>query len=316
VIIAFFVVLVGAPIGLVRTLPGVNSADGETILIARMPEDGGWSQDQIDIPPGEVVKFRLTSEDVVHGFAIGKTGIGSSEILPGKWSEISWTPQEPGEYTFYCTRWCGPNHWRMTGTIRVEDPSGVNVEPNSDGPPLYQELGIDLDQRAFLTEFQQIQPSVSNGEELQLDRAPVFSISDQPMAMTPLQAWNELRHDPDLQAYSDQHLWDLTAYEWMKMFSNDRRAEGRILYESNCAACHGVDGEGDGDMAGYTTDPNPADFTRLDHMATASSALLQGKIIRGGMGTGMPYWGTIFTEAQTWSLVSYLWELTFQAKVE
>lgn len=27
--------------------------------------------------------------------------------------------------------------------------------------------------------------------------------------------------------------------------------------------------------------------------------MLQGKILRGGMGTGMPYWGPIFTEEQT-----------------
>jgi hypothetical protein len=40
-------------------------------------------------------------------------------------------------------------------------------------------------------------------------------------------------------------------------------------------------------------------------MLGASPALLQGKIIRGGMGTGMPYWGPIFTEAQTWALVDY-----------
>jgi len=38
---------------------------------------------------------------------------------------------------------------------------------------------------------------------------------------------------------------------------------------------------------------------------------MQGKIIRGGMGTGMPYWGPIFTEAQTWALVDYLWSFTF-----
>jgi hypothetical protein len=42
-----------------------------------------------------------------------------------------------------------------------------------------------------------------------------------------------------------------------------------------------------------------------------SSATLQGKIMRGGMGTGMPYWGPIFTEAQTWALVDVLWDFVF-----
>jgi mono/diheme cytochrome c family protein len=29
------------------------------------------------------------------------------------------------------------------------------------------------------------------------------------------------------------------------------------------------------------------------------------------MGTGMPYWGPIFTDAQVWSLVAYLWTFQF-----
>ena len=47
-------------------------------------------------------------------------------------------------------------------------------------------------------------------------------------------------------------------------------------------------------------------------MLGASPALLQGKIVRGGMGTGMPYWGPIFTDEQIWSLVAYLWTFQFQ----
>jgi len=29
------------------------------------------------------------------------------------------------------------------------------------------------------------------------------------------------------------------------------------------------------------------------------------------MGTGMPYWGPIFTNQQIWSLVDYLWTFQF-----
>ncbi len=55
----------------------------------------------------------------------------------------------------------------------------------------------------------------------------------------------------------------------------------------------------------------PADFTDPATMLSASPARLQGKILRGGMGTGMPYWGPIFTEDQTWDLVDYLWAFQF-----
>jgi hypothetical protein len=55
----------------------------------------------------------------------------------------------------------------------------------------------------------------------------------------------------------------------------------------------------------------PKDFTDPQQMLGASSALLQGKIIRGGMGTGMPYWGTIFTDEEIEALIDYIWTFQF-----
>ncbi len=46
-------------------------------------------------------------------------------------------------------------------------------------------------------------------------------------------------------------------------------------------------------------------------MLGASPALLQGKILRGGMGTGMPNWGPIFDEQQIWDLDAYLYTYQF-----
>jgi mono/diheme cytochrome c family protein len=60
-------------------------------------------------------------------------------------------------------------------------------------------------------------------------------------------------------------------------------------------------------MPGHA-DSGPTDFTRAETMLGASPALLHGKIVRGGMGTGMPYWGPIFTEEQVWALVAYLYD--------
>jgi mono/diheme cytochrome c family protein len=56
----------------------------------------------------------------------------------------------------------------------------------------------------------------------------------------------------------------------------------------------------------------PADFTDPARMLGASPALLEGKILRGGMGTGMPMWGSIFTEQQIWDLVAYLYSFQFK----
>ena len=56
----------------------------------------------------------------------------------------------------------------------------------------------------------------------------------------------------------------------------------------------------------------PTDFTDARTMAGGSSQIYYAKIQRGGMGTGMPYWGTIFTEEETWSIVDYLWTFLFK----
>jgi mono/diheme cytochrome c family protein len=55
----------------------------------------------------------------------------------------------------------------------------------------------------------------------------------------------------------------------------------------------------------------PVDFGDSTQMLGASLAVLQGKIIRGGMGTGMPYWGTIFTDEEIEALVDYIWTFQF-----
>jgi len=141
------------------------------------------------------------------------------------------------------------------------------------------------------------------------------------------------------QALSDEEVWDLVAYLWLNAATPERLATGEALYAKNCAACHGETGGGDGPggryMEGQPADSTtvgtthgetghgseepgghpekqPTDFTDARTMAGGSSRIYYAKIRRGGMGTGMPYWGTIFTEEETWSIVDYLWTFLFK----
>jgi len=58
----------------------------------------------------------------------------------------------------------------------------------------------------------------------------------------------------------------------------------------------------------------PGDFTEPRLLLGASPALLEGKIIRGGMGTGMPYWGPVFTEEEIDSLITYLYQFALEQR--
>ena len=115
-------------------------------LHARMPEQGGWDPSALSATVGQPLHLRLTSDDVTHGFAVGQTDWPAVDVYPGEVTEVTLTFDHPGTYVFYCTRWCGANHWRMRGTIQVAGADGSPGEPAATAQaPLYTELSLDID---------------------------------------------------------------------------------------------------------------------------------------------------------------------------
>ena len=301
------------------------------LIHARIAEDGGWSPDVIQAEAGQPLHLSLTSDDVVHGFAVGQMDMQSLDVLPGKVTDITLNFDKPGIYTFYCTRWCGLNHWRMRGVIEV---SGSNAEPQPASTPvlseveapLYVSLGLDIDAPHDAPIVPGIQPSALSGQQLATD-LPISSLINPDFYRTnsPYQLFQDLNSTN----LNDSEKWDVVSYIWQSNTSPESLAKGQKLYAQNCAACHGENGAGDGvfaddlkaagesskqTMAGAQnmTRQTPADFTDPTRMLDASPALLQGKILRGGMGTGMPMWGSIFTEDQIWDLIAYLYSFQFE----
>lgn len=316
-------VLLGIPsIILVSRLSRPGQTDPTPIVIhGRMPEDGGWMPMEISARVGEPLDLRLTSDDVVHGFAIGHTDIQPVDVKPGEVIDITVTFDQPGKYVYYCTRWCGVNHWRMRGTIEVTDDSPVHT---SEEPPLYVRLGLDIDAPHAASITPHLWPDASFAVENNLRLPPEYTDLNVVRARAPEEIWLSLRIEPAYRNLDDEHIWDLVALVYARQMSPETLEEGKNLYGDNCAACHGESGDGEGVMASALFDQqpddylhqlaSPTDFTDPGAMLGASSALYHGKIIRGGMGTGMPYFGPILTDDQIWALVDYLW--TFQFDLE
>ena len=82
---------------------------------------------------------------------------------------------------------------------------------------------------------------------------------------------------------------------------------GAILFTADCASCHGLDGQGDG-QAGSALDPKPGNLA-LDQV-NLSDAYLFWRISDGGAmkpnGSLMPPWKSLLSEMQIWQIISYL----------
>jgi mono/diheme cytochrome c family protein/plastocyanin len=320
----FFIIgiLSGLPLAiLIARWLSPGAASKQTVeMHARIAESGGWTPSDLAAEVGEPLHFRLTSDDVVHGFAIGQSNWPAVEINPGEVTETTITFEKPGKYVFYCTRWCGPSHWRMRGVIEVSGGKAVEQETEQ---PLYAVLGIDIDAPHPAAFIPLHRPSAHRGASLGTPLPQKFQDPEFLRRRSPSETWSIMRTDTFTQGLSDDQVWDLVALAWQSSTSPAALALGQQLYTQNCAACHGEAGSGEGVMATSIspeaqTSPesghdhkSPANFTNPETMLGASPALLQGKIIRGGMGSGMPYWGPIFTEEQTWALVAYLWTFQF-----
>ncbi len=339
------VLLAGCCLALLAAWLGRPTSSGQVIeLVARQPAAGGWSRDRIVVNRGERVRLRIRSDDVVHGFAIGRLGVDFGPIEPGKTVSVEFVANQAGEFTFYCTMWCDPNHARMRGTLEVRDPEQASaVVPSTARDAALQDLDMPREAAAIPS----ARPSTTRGQVLYANRCvacheergqgtargPAIDHRERLQDMSPVEVFRMLggatlkeashplsqhtaaparaggrsgTHGDFTRRWSDQERWDAVAYVWSLGTTPDRVDLGRRLFSTNCAACHGERGAGDG-PGGRVQPKQPANLTNPRTMLAGTGSLFLAKIRRGGMGTGMPYWGNIFSEEELAALVDYLW---------
>jgi hypothetical protein len=292
-----------------------------------MAEAGGWSTGFLEAQVGEPLDLRLTSDDVIHGFAVGRHDAPEVTVEPGKWATTSLLFDEPGLYTFYCTRWCGPGHWRMRGTIEVTggmDEAHDGAEPSPATPPRYVRYGIDIDAPSPASVVPAETPVASRGAAWAHRLPPRALQSETYWRYSPAQVWQQLRDEPALADLSDMELWDAVAWIWAQQTTVEALAHAEEIYDREAAAAHGETGEGDGvmveDLPDYHYDfkedghhaIRPPDFTDPAHTLGASPARLEGKMVRGGMGTGMPSYGDIYTPEEIEALVAFFYTFVME----
>jgi cytochrome c oxidase subunit II len=77
-----------------------------------------FTPSEIALKKGEPVVFELTTEDVFMGFNAPDFGV-RSDIVPGKTTKVSLTPNKTGTFIFLCDVFCGDGHETMSGRMVV-----------------------------------------------------------------------------------------------------------------------------------------------------------------------------------------------------
>ena len=83
----------------------------------------------------------------------------------------------------------------------------------------------------------------------------------------------------------------------------DAASAGAEVFKTNCEACHGPQGHGDG-PAGAALDPAPKNLADLQTQATDD--YLFWRINTGKEGTSMVPWKGILTDEQIWQVIVFV----------
>lgn len=80
---------------------------------------------------------------------------------------------------------------------------------------------------------------------------------------------------------------------------------GQAIYAGHCAACHGIDGNGNGPEAGGMTPP-PTNFQDTAVMAALTNNAMEQAMLGGKSGSAMEGYGTILNAEDVDSIILYL----------
>lgn len=71
---------------------------------------------ELHAPVGRPVRLIMTSQDVIHSLFLPALRL-KQDVLPGRYTYLSFTADKPGVYHLLCAELCGSEHSRMTGRL-------------------------------------------------------------------------------------------------------------------------------------------------------------------------------------------------------
>ncbi|MEI6443105.1 MAG: cytochrome c oxidase subunit II [Nostocales cyanobacterium ELA583] len=74
---------------------------------------------ELHVPIGKKVQINMTANDVIHAFWVPEFRI-KQDAIPGRQTNLSFTPRKAGDYQLICAELCGPYHGVMKSQVVVE----------------------------------------------------------------------------------------------------------------------------------------------------------------------------------------------------
>lgn len=96
----------------------VNVTGLQYAWIFTYPETG-ITTGEMHVPIGRQVQINMTANDVIHAFWVPEFRL-KQDAIPGRQSEIRFTPKKAGDYVLICAELCGPYHGAMRAPVVVE----------------------------------------------------------------------------------------------------------------------------------------------------------------------------------------------------
>lgn len=98
----------------------VANPKDKVVVINMASYQWSFSYCTITVYKGQEVTIFITSLDVPHGIAIEGYPTASAMILPGQTTVLKFVASKSGEFTYFCTVFCGEGHPKHRGTLIVK----------------------------------------------------------------------------------------------------------------------------------------------------------------------------------------------------
>lgn len=124
-IVPLFIVMVFAYLG-AGNLAEIRRVDPEAMVVKVTGFQWAWTfeyangvvANEMHIPEGQQVLLQMTSNDVIHSFWVPEFRV-KQDLVPGRITELRFTPTVPGNYKVRCAEICGTSHAYMEAPVIV-----------------------------------------------------------------------------------------------------------------------------------------------------------------------------------------------------